>query len=279
MSLFGRFTDTKEEGFREQFIKPLLSRLGFVGISNEHGINEFGKDFVFSELDRFGKLRNMIVQAKHVEKLNQGAKVDELLTQIRQAFYVPYTLPSSPTETRYVSAVYVFNTGDITDNAKTQIIHSLPKEMAANTHFFSGEQIEILDTTTFLFTSRQIRERLVALAGQLNLNIEIISSLDAGLVVGAEQFVMDVRGPLLHALEMFLSEPVVPQLISGDEIAILWQRGRIIQALIQKYHMLPIGEPAKSRDISLLKELCKAFVAHAQNLKAHILIVLTAIPV
>src|SRR5688572_15117764 len=107
MSLFKLFADSKEEGFREQFIRPLLIRMGYVGISNKHGVNEFGKDYVFSELDPFGQLRHMIIQAKHDERINQGKKVDDLITQIKQCFYVPYTLPTAPTEQRYVSAVYV----------------------------------------------------------------------------------------------------------------------------------------------------------------------------
>jgi hypothetical protein len=107
MGLYERFAESKEAGFRNEFVKPLLSMLGFVGISNEHGVNEFGKDFVFSELDRFGRLRHMVVQAKYEESLNQGKKVEDLISQIRQAFNVPYTLPSAPTEQRYVSGVRI----------------------------------------------------------------------------------------------------------------------------------------------------------------------------
>jgi len=46
--------------------------MGFMGISNKHGVNEFGKDYVFSELDRFGFFRHLIVQAKHEEKAESG---------------------------------------------------------------------------------------------------------------------------------------------------------------------------------------------------------------
>lgn len=48
MSLYDRFEN--EAAFRDQFVKRLLNRLGYFGVSEEHGTREFGKDFVFSEL-------------------------------------------------------------------------------------------------------------------------------------------------------------------------------------------------------------------------------------
>jgi hypothetical protein len=56
MALFERFKDESE--FRDAFIKPLLNRLGFYGVSEQHGTQEFGKDFVFSELHRLGGMRH-----------------------------------------------------------------------------------------------------------------------------------------------------------------------------------------------------------------------------
>ena len=55
MSLYERFNDETE--FRENFVKPLLNRLGYYGVSELHGTQEFGKDFVFSELHRLGGMK------------------------------------------------------------------------------------------------------------------------------------------------------------------------------------------------------------------------------
>ncbi len=278
MTLFERFKDTKEEGFRNEFVKPLLACLGFIGISNEHGVNEFGKDFVFSELDRFGKLRHMIVQAKHQEKINQGKKVDDLLTQIRQAFFVPYTLPSSPSEQRYVSSVYVFNTGVITDNAKTQIIHSLAKEMAANTQFFGGEQLETLENVTSYQDARRVRERLAALRSQLAMNIQIWRELRNGVSVQKGQTKLDVRGGILHGIEQFLSEPIFPDRIPLQEMANLWEEAKIIQTIMLKHYLLPIAEPGRTKDINLLVKLCDAAIHRAAVLIVLIIKAIQALP-
>jgi hypothetical protein len=63
MSLYERYNDEAE--FREKFVKPLLNRLGFYGVSEQHGSQEFGKDFVFSELHRLGGMRHHAAQVKH----------------------------------------------------------------------------------------------------------------------------------------------------------------------------------------------------------------------
>jgi hypothetical protein len=139
MSLFDRFEETKEEGFREEFIRPSLVKMGFVHISNKHGSLEVGKDYVFSEIDRFMHFRHMVVRAKHEESVNQRKKVDDLLSQVRQAFNVPYHLLSVSPEERHLSAVYVFNTGTITENAQTQIRYDLTDAAKrTNIHFFDG---------------------------------------------------------------------------------------------------------------------------------------------
>src|ERR1700683_226046 len=88
MSLYERFKD--EADFRERFIKPLLNRLGFYNVSEQHGTQEFGKDFVFSELHRLAGTKHYAAQVKHKESINQGTPVIELLSQVRQAFATPF---------------------------------------------------------------------------------------------------------------------------------------------------------------------------------------------
>lgn len=68
MLLYERFKDEAE--FREKFVKPLLNRLGYFGVSEQHGTQEFGKDFVFSELHRLGGMRHYAAQVKHEAKIS-----------------------------------------------------------------------------------------------------------------------------------------------------------------------------------------------------------------
>jgi hypothetical protein len=73
MLLYERFKDEAE--FREKFVKPLLNRLGYYGVSEQHGAQEFGKDFVFSELHRLGGMRHYAAQVKHEERINASSGI------------------------------------------------------------------------------------------------------------------------------------------------------------------------------------------------------------
>ena len=99
MPLYERFKDEAE--FREKFVKPLLNRLGYYGVSEQHGTQEFGKDFVFSELHRLGGMRHYAAQVKHEKLINQGTSVDGLLSQVKQAFAKPFKRADSPRECRF----------------------------------------------------------------------------------------------------------------------------------------------------------------------------------
>ena len=159
MSLYERFKDEAE--FREGFVKPLLNRLGYYGVSEQHGTQEFGKDFVFSELHRLGGMRHYVAQVKHEKTINQGTSVDGLLTQVRQAFAKPFKRGDSPREC-HVSAVYIFNSGQVTANAKEQLLRELGFEhYGENVHFLDGERLEALNEWATLQSGANARARLL----------------------------------------------------------------------------------------------------------------------
>jgi len=199
MLLYERFKDEAE--FREKFVKPLLNRLGYYGVSEEHGSQEFGKDFVFSELHRLGGMRHYSAQVKHEERINQGTGVDALLSQVRQAFATPFKRADSPRDC-YVSAVYVFNSGEITVNAKEQLLSELERERYGdNVHFLDGERLHALNEWSTLQSDANARARLLGLRSALR---AIVWDLKEHHVEGKESLTpIYVRG-----IEMYLSEPV-----------------------------------------------------------------------
>lgn len=278
MRLFERFSEAKEEGFREEFVKPLLIRMGFYGISNKHGVNEFGKDYVFSELDRFGFFRHLIVQAKHEEKLNQGKKVDDLISQIKQSFYIPYTLPTAPTEQRHVSAVYVFNSGDITDNAETQIRHELPKELASNTRVFSGHHLEILANGIAQRQDESIRDRLIGLSSQLNMNVTIWGNTLRTATGSLENPTWDPRGGILHGIEEFLTSPLLPNQLPYQEMQALWDTGKVFQAMLAKYALTRPSNEQRQNDMKNLEEIGLSGINKAIHMIDRIRTVLQELP-
>jgi hypothetical protein len=57
MSLYERFNDETE--FRKNFVKPLLNRIGYYGVSELHGTQEFGKDFARAPCRAFARSRTV----------------------------------------------------------------------------------------------------------------------------------------------------------------------------------------------------------------------------
>jgi hypothetical protein len=281
MSLYERFKDTKEAGFREEFVRPLLIRLGFVGITNKHGSQEFGKDYVFSELDRFGQLRHMVVQAKHEEKIEQGTKVDGLVSQIRQAFNTPYTLPNAPSEVRHVAAVYVFNSGGITDNAEKQIRDALPQEQRANTHCFSGHQLESWATAAAIRHDSDVRVRLMGLSVQLKVNCEIWEAIRAkSQAYESEEVGWDNREGLLHAVEQWITYPMMLDRIPLNRILHLWQAAKIIRACVAKHYArsTKFDDKVIEKEMEILAGLCTKACDSAVAVRRAIAAVLSELP-
>jgi len=222
MSLYERFKDEAE--FREKFVKPLLNRLGYYGVSELHGTQEFGKDFVFSELHRLGGMRHYAAQVKHEPKINQGVAVDGLLCQVRQAFAKPFKRADSPRDC-HVSAVYVFNSGEITENAKEQLLSGLEREhYGENVHFLDGERLGALNEWATLQSDANARARLLGLRSAVRF---IIANLEKyqldGLPGGQPMFI--------QGIELYLSEPVNfdDQLIVS--LFTLWQKLQAIEGI------------------------------------------------
>lgn len=199
MSLYDQFKDEAE--FREKFVKPLLNRLGFYGVSEQHGSQEFGKDFVFSELHRLGGMRHHAAQVKHEKSINQGKSVDDLLSQVKQAFAKPFTRADSPRDC-YVSSVYIINSGEITVNAKEQLLTELERERYGdNVHFLDGERVEALNEWATVQSDVYARARLLGLRSALRFIIKRLQEVDVEAKVAVQPI-------FIQGIELYLSEPV-----------------------------------------------------------------------
>jgi hypothetical protein len=228
-----------EADFRRLFVKPLLNRLGYYGVSEQHGTQEFGKDFVFSELHRLGGMRHYAAQVKHEARIGQGASVDGLLSQVRQAFARPFKRPESPRPC-YVSAVFVFNSGEITPNATEQMLSELERERYGdNVHFIDGERLEALNEWATLQHDADARARLLGLRSALRYNIGVLK----------EDYVeANDRHPeplYIHGIELYLSAPVTSDNKLLSSLFTLW-RG-LSQVEEHRARLEPLESSAKSR--------------------------------
>ena len=261
MSLYKKFSD--EASFRKDFVKPLLNRLGFFLVAEYHGRREFGKDFVFSELHRFGGVRHYAAQVKHVRTIGIGRAVDDLLTQTSQAFANPFTLPDSQEEA-YISALYIFNSGNITFEAKDDLIQRLRRtSYGENVYLLDGERLDSLNKWATFRSDQDIRQRLLGLRNQLFINIKIWNSMKEEAEKGK---MGEARGSFLYGIESFLSLPILSESISENEVMVLWQHARIIDSICFRYLLLGAKMEIKKKDLENLVHMVDKATLYAKKL-------------
>ena len=223
--LYERFSD--EAAFRQDFVRPLLTRLGYFGIAELHGTQEFGKDFVFSEQTPFGFPRHYAAVVKHEKSIGQGAhgSISEIMRQVSEAFAVQFRLPDHEEQHR-VSAVFVFNSGRIAIGAQMSIRSQISEEKyGRNVHVLDGERLFQLDLTATTRRGELFLPQLNGLDRELWLNTRVWTSILEGLPSFTEH-----RGSFTRALEGFLTAPFVDEHRLLESMMILLQESRIIDS-------------------------------------------------
>jgi hypothetical protein len=111
----------KDEKEFHKYLRKLVTQLNYEVVKLEHGSFEFGKDLLFADTTSFGIRRYYAIQAKR-GNLSGDAKsdIDEILTQMEDAFTVPFR-EDQTLEHRYISAFVIAISGEFTHNAKEKI--------------------------------------------------------------------------------------------------------------------------------------------------------------
>jgi len=138
--------ETDEKAFCTEVLAPLLRRMGFKFVSYQHGTDEYGRDFTFSELTPFGDYRHYGLQAKAGDiSGGNNSQIDGIIGQLKDAFEMPYTALGSK-EARYISTFVVGISGRFTANAKEKIVQKVPKGVIGSVLFLDRERImELID--------------------------------------------------------------------------------------------------------------------------------------
>lgn len=248
--LYERFIN--ESAFRSDFLRPLLTRMGFLSIAELHGTQEFGKDFVFSELTPFGFVRHHAAVVKHEEAIRQSATslCSTVLAQVRQAFSVTFRLPDTEAVNR-VSSVVVFNSGRITENARHWLRSELDEEKyGRNVHILDGERLAQLDLTTSFRQSEMLIPRLQGLQADIGLNLIVWQSIEKTLPTFSES-----RGCFTTALEGFAAAPFLTDRINITEVITLIQECRIIDSISRRHLLVAHPEVRRNEDAAMLQSV------------------------
>lgn len=254
--LFDRYSD--EAQFRSAHVRPLLTRLGFISVAELHGAQEFGKDFVFSELTPFGFLRHYAAVVKHQQLIRQSSHsvCDTILAQVQQAFSISFRLPDTDAEHR-VGSVVVFNSGKITENARLWLRAELDERYGRNVHILDGERLFQLDLSAAFRQGQEILPRLQGILNDIHCNLAVWRSISSSLPVFSEG-----RGCFTLALEQFMAAPFLTDRISLNDVVLLIQECRIIERINSRYltPLRPKEERRQEETATLQSVIVKASV-------------------
>jgi len=119
--------ETNEKLFSTELILPLLRRMEFINVRYNHGIKEFGRDFLFAEINKFGETVNfgMQIKAGNISgKVN--SEIDIIIGQINDAFSMPFNKLGDEND-YYITTFIVAISGYFKDNAKDKIMELIEK--------------------------------------------------------------------------------------------------------------------------------------------------------
>lgn len=130
-----------EKELSKKILVPLLREMGYKSVQYVCGSDEFGRDIIFYELDKFNNQRWMGAQVKNIKIHGTSSKskgnVQEIVNQIQEAFNNPFFDTSSNKE-EYLKDMYVVTSKEITPIAKQSIKNKFRNQ---NVHFIDGQKL------------------------------------------------------------------------------------------------------------------------------------------
>lgn len=127
--------ETNEKIFSTELVEPLLRKMKFDSVRYNHGIKEYGKDFICSYIDNFKIKKYVGIQIKSGNVSGKvNSQIDELLGQIDDAFSMPFKEIGDKSG-KHISNFYIIISGHFTDNAKDKINEKIPSNLTGNISF------------------------------------------------------------------------------------------------------------------------------------------------
>lgn len=217
-----------EAEFRENWIRPYISKMGFVHVNLIHGSGEQGKDFFFADYDRFEHQRFYAVQAKN-GNIGAGQKeLDELLNQVRRCFTVKLRFHKDANERR-VSAVYIMASGKISPEAREYISDWCASEkIGENVYYLDGDTLDRLEKHVTLQEDKETRYRLAGLQAEADFNSRVLPEIRKAVANRK----LSLLRTMYVCLESFVSNPV-PSFVPPQLLIDYWVMVRHINGITE----------------------------------------------
>ncbi len=222
-----------EEEYTNEIIIPLLQNMGFSDVRNNHGIDEFGKDILFSDYNRFGikQYHAAQVKFKNINGKNQG-DMGDIIEHIKRAFNMPFPDIISK-ENVYINYFYVMISEEYKQSAIEIILRDLNINQYKNRlHFFDGNKIKELRQVNLV----NVEGKLNSLLKELDFNEHYLDIIKIDL----EQNDVRAVSPLIilkrSVIEMILCEDYLDKYIDFNKLHDLYH---ILCMLNSNFAQLP----------------------------------------
>src|SRR3989344_9466063 len=164
-----------EDQYTKEIIIPLLKYMGFIEVRYNHGIEEFGKDVLFAEFDRFGNKKYHAAQIKVGNIAGGNNKgINDLVDHITNAFEMPFTDMVTKKE-QNIADFFIFTNGEFVGNAKKIILQNARlKPYIHRVYFYDGQLATELSKSNI----KEIKELLTSQLNELKRNIQIAETIE-----------------------------------------------------------------------------------------------------
>jgi len=138
---------TDEPKFTKEVMIPLLKKMKYKNVRYNHGTDEYGRDVIFSEINKFNEEIFYGIQVKAGD-VSGGAnsQIDTLIAQLDDAFRMPFKLLGDENK-RYLSFFIIAISGHYKKNAKAKILEKVPQAYKQHVFFWDKDSIEALTGT------------------------------------------------------------------------------------------------------------------------------------
>jgi len=226
----------KELKFRDEFVMPLLVRLGFGVVLNYHGSREFGRDVIFGDIDRFGHVVYYGMQIKYETSIGLSAS-HELVQDAEQATHNPFTHPQTGKE-EYISCFYVANAGNISEQARANFFSALLHKGVRDARLLDGNALLLLDKSATFNRTSLYKERVTGLQLEAKRNlvtaIHLLNALEDEDTIGRMAMIHRFRS---SAVDAFLAAPIPTPRLDIDLLNECWEHISMCNHLIESINM------------------------------------------
>ena len=177
-----------EQEYTDQVVMPLLRQMGFQEVTYNHGVNEFGKDVLFVEYDRFLMRKYYAAQVK-LGDISGGnsSQIGDIISHTVRAFEIDFNDLITKQKVA-ISEFYIMISGRFTGNAKEILLQdSRFKPYWHRVHFYEGHHIDELWAKNYADISHALSSLLREMDRNSRLSIEFLAAV-MGRKIPLKQF-------------------------------------------------------------------------------------------